>query len=126
MFKLRLIFVFILFISIVFFGGCDDKKDGKTDGGELDSVAASLIKKDSVSGKERVLLKYVVKPGDKMRYKIFVKTSRTAKGTATNDQEQKEENLMNYFYTKVVKDVDGSGFVHLPQQSILSILNLPS
>ena len=111
MFKPAIIGIFIILISVMLFNGCGDKKDGKTDNGKVDSVAASLIKKDSVTGKDKVLLKYIVKPGDKMFYKINVKTARTAKGTATNDQEQKEENIMNYYYTKEVKDIDVNGFV---------------
>lgn len=111
MFKPGLIIVFIIFISFALFGGCGEKKDGKTDGSKMDSVASSLIKKDSLTGKDKVMLRYVVKPGEKFNYRINVKTSRTAKGTATKDQEQKEENEMNYFYSKEVKDIDASGYV---------------
>jgi hypothetical protein len=90
---------------------CGDKKDDKTKDGKMDTVSASLVKKDSLTGKEKVSLRYVVRKGDKFAYKLVAKTSNMEKSPATEDKEVKQENEINYFYTKEVTDVDGAGII---------------
>ena len=110
MFKPIIIGVFIAFISVLI-SGCGDKKDGKTDDGKKDSISALLIKKDSVTGKEKVLLKYIVKKGDKFSYKLVAKTSNMEKSPATEEKEVTQNNVINYFYNKEVTDVDATGII---------------
>jgi hypothetical protein len=88
--------------------GCGDKKD--TTNGK-DDKTSDLIKKDSITGKDMVQLKYVVKKGDKFAYRMVAKTSNMEKSPATEDKEIKQDNEINYFYTKEVTDVDGSGII---------------
>ena len=54
----------VIAVLFAFAYGCGDKKDEKT-GNNNNNTSTDLIKKDSVSGKEMVQLKYVVKKGDK-------------------------------------------------------------
>lgn len=98
----------LLALVLVIAYGCGDKKDEKTNN---DKSANDLIKKDSISGKQLVTLKYVVKKGDKFSYKMVAKTSNMEKSPATEDKEVKQENQINYFYTKEVNDVDAAGII---------------
>jgi Family of unknown function (DUF6263) len=98
----------IIALSFVFAYGCGDKKDDKT---LNDKTATDLIKKDSITGKQVVTLKYAVKKGDKFSYKMVAKTSNMEKSPATEDKEMKQENEINYFYTKEVNDVDAAGII---------------
>ncbi|MBZ0201432.1 MAG: hypothetical protein K8I03_00285 [Ignavibacteria bacterium] len=99
---------FVIALLVVFVYGCGDKKDDKT---SKDGNTTDLIKKDSVSGKQMVQLKYVVKKGDKFNYKMVAKTSNMEKSPATEDKEVKQDNEINYYYSKEVNDVDGSGII---------------
>ncbi len=99
---------FVMALLVVFAYGCGDKKDDKTN---KDGNTTDLIKKDSVSGKQMVQLKYVVKKGDKFNYKMVAKTSNMEKSPATEDKEVKQDNEINYYYSKEVNDVDGSGII---------------
>ena len=99
----------ILAALFIYVYGCGDKKDDKkTDG---NNNTSEFVKKDSVTGKDMVTLKYVVKKGDKFNYKMIAKTSNMEKSPATEDKEVKQDNEINYFYQKEVDNVDGSGII---------------
>lgn len=100
----------VIVVLFAFAYGCGDKKDEKT-GNNNNNTSTDLIKKDSVSGKEMVQLKYVVKKGEKFNYKMVAKTSNMEKSPATEDKEVKQDNEINYFYSKEVSDVDASGII---------------
>ncbi len=99
----------ILAVLMIYVYSCGDKKDDKTK--ETDKQTTDLIKKDSITGKDMVQLKYIVKKGDKFNYKMVAKTSNIEKSPATEDKEVKQDNEINYYYTKEVSDVDGSGII---------------
>src|SRR5437773_9560701 len=100
---IKLLFI----ILIVFVIGCGKKNDDKTNTNDTSKTNnTNLIKKDSVSGKEKVQLKYVVKKGDIFRYKVVAKTSTSENSPATEGKDLKQENEINYFYNKEVSDVD--------------------
>jgi hypothetical protein len=96
-------------VLIIYFYGCGDKKDDKTNKDNKNTT--DLVKKDSVSGREMVQMKYVVKNGDKFAYKMVAKTSNTENSPATEGKEVKQDNEINYYYMKEVTDVDGSGII---------------
>ena len=99
----------LLALAFVYIYGCGDKKDDKTN---IDNkTTTDLVKKDSVTGKEIVTLKYVVKKGDKFNYKMVAKTTNMEKSPATEDKEIKQDNEINYYYSKEVTDVDESGII---------------
>lgn len=100
------LFIVVLLVLIV---GCGKKED-KTLNKEGSDVSG-LIKKDSVTGKEKVLLKYLVKKGDKFVYKMTAKTSQTENSPATEGKDVTQDNEINYYYSKEVQDVDGSGII---------------
>jgi len=104
-FVLKLIFA----VLMIYVYSCGDKKDDKTN--NQNNQTTDLIKKDSISGKDKVQLKYVVKKGDKFNYKMVAKTSNKEKSPATEDKEVKQDNEINYYYSKEVTDVDGSGII---------------
>jgi hypothetical protein len=97
----------VVFLFILFALACDKKNDTKTD----TDVKSEFIIKDSVSGSEKVLLRYKVKKGDIFRYRMIARTSNMEKSPATNDKEIKQDNEIYYFYTKEATDVDESGIV---------------
>lgn len=94
----------------VYVYGCGDKKDDKTNNNK-DGNVSELVKKDSISGKDKVQMKYVVKKGDKFYYKMVAKTSNMEKSPATEDKEVKQDNEINYYYSKEVNDVDAAGII---------------
>lgn len=108
--KYRSFLRFVLAGLIVYTVGCGDKKDDKT---KQDVIAlnANLVKKDSLTGKEKAQLKYIVSKGDKFSYKVTAKTFTTEKSPATENKEFSQNNEINYFYTKEVTDVDNNGIV---------------
>jgi hypothetical protein len=99
----------ILAVLIVYAYGCGEKKDDKTN--KDNKTTTDLVKKDSVSGKDKLSLKYVVKKGDMFRYKMIAKTSNMEKSPATEDKEVSQNNEINYFYSKEVNDVDAAGII---------------
>lgn len=99
----------VLAVLMVYVYGCGDKKDDKKTGDN--NTTNNLVKKDSVSGKDVVTIKYVVKKGDVFKYKMVAKTSNMEKSPATEDKEVSQNNEINYFYSKEVTDVDGSGII---------------
>ncbi len=100
----------ILSALFIYVYGCGDKKDDKTIT-DKNNVNSDLIKKDSVTGRQMVQLKYVVKKGDKFNYKMVAKTSNMEKSPATENKEVKQDNEINYFYSKEVDGVDAAGIV---------------
>ncbi len=96
---------------LVYVVGCGDKKDDGTSSGRNDSIIASLITQDPSSGNQKVQLKYVVSVGDTFRYKMVAKTSNSEKSPATEDKEVVQDNEINYFYTKVVENIEPSGII---------------
>src|SRR4030095_2998288 len=96
-------------VIIIYVYGCGDKKDDKTNKDNKNTT--DLVKKDSITGKEMVQMKYVVKKGDKFSYKMVAKTSNMENSPATEGKEVKQDNEINYYYMKEVTDVDGSGII---------------
>ena len=97
-------------LLIVYMVGCGKKNDDKTTTNDSTKTnVTDFIKKDSVSGKEKVQLKYVVKKGDVFRYKMVAKTSTSETSPATENKEVKQENEINYYYNKEVNEVDQNG-----------------
>ncbi len=101
----------LVFALIIYVMGCGDKKDDKTSKNTQDSIVATLITKDQATGKDKVQLKYIVNKGDKFSYKMIAKTSTSEKSPATEDKEVKQDNEINYFYTKEVDNVESSGII---------------
>jgi hypothetical protein len=106
-----LAFKLLVSALIIYTIGCGDKKDDKTREGKQDSIIQSLITKDPASGKDKVQLKYIVSPGDTFRYKMVAKTSNSETSPATEGKESKQDNEINYFYTKIVDNVEASGII---------------
>lgn len=103
------IFVLIVFLSLFCISSCNKKDDiGKIP----DSNKNEFIEKDSISGTEKIKLKYKVKKGDIFRYRMIAKTSNMEKSPATEDKEVKQDNEINYYYTKEVLDVDERGIAN--------------
>jgi hypothetical protein len=100
----------LVFALIIYVMGCGSKKDDKTSKNSQDSIVASLITKDQATGKDKVQLKYIVNKGDKFSYKMVAKTSTSEKSPATEGKEVKQDNEINYFYTKEVDNVE-SGII---------------
>lgn len=100
----------LIAVFIVYFAGCGKKDDGKTGNEHQDSLISALITKDA-SGKEKVMLKYIVKKGDKFSYKVAAKTSTSENSPATEGKEVKQDNEIDYFYTKEVDNVESSGII---------------
>ncbi|MCC6865740.1 MAG: hypothetical protein IT280_06220 [Ignavibacteria bacterium] len=99
----------ILALLLVYVYGCGDKKDDNKTGDN--KTNSEFVKKDSVTGKQVVQLKYVVKKGDKFFYKMVAKTSNMEKSPATENKEVKQDNEINYYYQKEVDNVDASGII---------------
>ncbi len=102
----------IISLSAILIDGCGKKNDDKTttnDTGKTNNN--TLIKKDSISGKDKVQLKYVVKKGDILRYKMVAKTSTSENSPATENKEVKQDNEINYYYSKEVTDIDQNGII---------------
>jgi hypothetical protein len=99
----------VLVVLMVYVYGCGDKKDDKIN--KDNKTTTDLVKKDSISGKEKLTLKYNVKKGDIFRYKMIAKTSNMEKSPATENKEVSQNNEINYFYSKEVTDVDGGGII---------------
>jgi Ni,Fe-hydrogenase III component G len=93
----------------VFIIGCGKKGDQTVN--KENSEISGLIMKDSITGKEKVMLKYVLKKGDKFVYKMTAKTSTTENSPATQGKDENQDNEINYYYTKEVQDVDASGII---------------
>ncbi|MFI5144900.1 MAG: DUF6263 family protein [Ignavibacteria bacterium] len=103
--KAYLSIIFILIFSFII--SCGKKEDKVTENKDSSSVA-NLIKKDPVSGKDKVVPKYIVKKGDKFSYKLTEKNTVTQKGTITENKEVSQSSENNYYYTKEVTDVDNA------------------
>jgi len=100
---------FMLAALFIYVYGCGDKKDDKkTDG---NNNTTQFVKKDSITGKDVVTLKYVVNKGDKFYYKMVAKTSNMEKSPATENKEVKQDNEINYYYSKEADNVESSGIV---------------
>lgn len=97
-------------VLMIYIYGCGDKKDDKTND-QNKQYTIDLIKKDSISGREMVQMKYVVKKGDKFAYRMVAKTSNMENSPATEGKEVKQDNEINYYYMKEVTDIDGSGII---------------
>jgi hypothetical protein len=105
-----LAFKLLAALIIVYAIGCGKKEESITKN-QQDSLIASLFSKDSVTGRERVQLKYIVKKGEKFVYKMIAKTSTMEKSPATEEKEVKQDNEINYYYTKVVDNIEPSGII---------------
>ena len=104
----------------VYVYGCGDKKDDKTNNNK-DGNVSELVKKDSISGKDKVQMKYVVKKGDKFYYKMVAKTSNMEKSPATEDKEVKQDNEINY-YLKGAKSISPEFPRHLHTKYVTKYL----
>lgn len=101
--------IILICVITIFISGCGGKKDEKIKSGT--DTSSALIKKDSVTGKEKVQLKYIVRKDDKFSYKMTAKTSTLENSPATEGKDVKQDNEVNYFYTKEVNDVDKNGII---------------
>jgi hypothetical protein len=103
----------IIILMTVFAAGCGNKKDDKIKT-STDTSSTKMqvpITKDPVSGKDKVLFKYIVNKGDKFSYKMEASTSNTENSPATGGKDVQQDNTINYYYTKEVTDVDGNGII---------------
>lgn len=94
--------------ALLLFDACGKKDD--TSNINKDSTGIQ-VKKDSVTGKDKVTLKYAVKKGDKFSYKMVAKTSTTENSPATEGKDVKQDNEIYYYYTKEAQDVDQNGII---------------
>ncbi len=102
------ILYFIIIISVISFSSCSKKDDkGKTDTDK--KTTNELIKKDD-SG-EKADLKYTPKVNDKFRYKMSAKTVSTEKSPATMEKEITSEQVMTYYYSEEVSEINSSGVI---------------
>jgi hypothetical protein len=105
----------IISLFVVYLIGCGNKKDNNNNNNTTTDTGNTKIlvpiQKDPVSGKEKVLFKYVVNKGDKFSYKMEASTSNTENSPATNGKDVQQDNTINYFYTKEVTDVDQNGII---------------
>ncbi len=101
----------ILILIFSFIISCGNKKDEKVSDNKDSSGVANLIKKDPISGKDKVQPKYIVQKGSKFFYKLTEKNSVSQKGTVTQNKEVLQTSENNYYYTKEVTDIDGSGII---------------
>lgn len=106
--KIAVILIIVPFL--VFDFGCGKKDENKQTSTDTSGVS-KLITTDPGTGKQKVSLKYMVRKGEKFSYKMTAKTSTTEKSPATDDKEVKQDNEINYFYTKEVTDLDASGIM---------------
>jgi uncharacterized protein DUF6263 len=95
-------------VLLSIFIGCTTKEEKTTSVGDSSAI---VIKKDSVTGKQKVQLKYVVKKGDMFSYKMTAKTSTSENSPATEGKDVKQDNEINYFYTKDAQDIDKNGII---------------
>ena len=103
--KAYLSIIFILIFSLII--SCGRKEEKVTENKDSSSVAG-LIKKDPVTGKDKVVPKYIVRKGDKFSYKLTEKNAVTQKGDITENKEVSQSSENNYYYTKEVTDVDNA------------------
>lgn len=102
------ILYFIIIISVISFSSCSKKDDkGKTNTDK--KTTNELIKKDD-SG-EKADLKYTPKVNDKFRYKMSAKTVSTEKSPATMEKEITSEQVMTYYYSEEVSEINSSGVI---------------
>lgn len=87
------------------------KKDDNTTENQKDSIVNALISKDSVTGQQRIRMKYIVSKGDTFHYVMVAKTSTSEKSPATDNKEIAQDNEIIYYYTKVVDNVESSGII---------------
>jgi hypothetical protein len=102
----------LLIAAVVFVYSCGKKTDDTnktTDTG--DTKTSVPIGKDSISGKEKVFFKYVVNKGDKFSYKMEASTTNSENSPATGGQDVKQDNTINYYYSKETTDIDGNGII---------------
>jgi hypothetical protein len=105
-----LAFKLLMAALIIYTVGCG-KKENNTNISQKDSVVNSLISKDSVTGQQKIQLKYIVSKGDTFHYRMVAKTSTTEKSPATQNKEVSQDNEINYYYTKEVDNVESSGII---------------
>src|SRR5258706_2455320 len=104
----------ILSVLLVYVIGCGDKKDDKKINDNKTNTDGKLVVpviKDSASGKEKVLFKYSLNKGDKFSYKMEASTINSENSPATQGKDEKQDNSINYYYTKEVSDVDPGGII---------------
>lgn len=105
-----LAFKLLMAALIIYTVGCG-KKESNISENQKDSVVNALISKDSVTGQEKIQLKYIVSKGDTFHYKMIAKTSTSEKSPATENKEVTQDNEINYYYTKEVDNVESSGII---------------
>jgi len=102
------ILLIILTVSIISIQSCGNKDDSvKKDSGKTGS--SDLVKKDEKGQKAN--LKIAPKAGDKFRYKMTAKTVSKETSPATKDKEVTTEQLMTYYYSQEVADVNNDGVI---------------
>ncbi|HQY21307.1 MAG TPA: DUF6263 family protein [Ignavibacteria bacterium] len=118
--------VFIIFMSILFIQGCDDKKNEGSNSKGSDTVNADLITKDDKGTKVSLLLK--PKVGDVLKYKMNAKTTSKENSPLTEGKELTSIQDINYYYSEEVTDITSAGIVSykITFDSITIISNLAS
>lgn len=104
--KSRVIYLIsIFFISFLVLQSCNDegKENGEKDGN------ANLIIEDEKG--TRVNLKMRPEVGDTFRYKMVANTVSDEKSPATNDRDLHTQQIMTYYYTQEVSEINESGVI---------------
>lgn len=92
-----------------YFLSCGNKKDTTTQQTTIPN--SNLVIRDSVSGKDKFQLKYIVNKGDKFYYKVTMSSSSTDKSSLGDNKEISQSEEQNYFYSKEVTDIDNNGII---------------
>ncbi len=99
---------FFIILGLISLASCD-KKDDKNKTDDDKKTTSELIKKDDKG--EKADLKYAPKVNDKFRYKMSAKTVSKEKSPATQDKEITSEQIMTYYYSEEVSEVNSSGVI---------------
>ncbi|MFA5404207.1 MAG: DUF6263 family protein [Ignavibacteria bacterium] len=100
--------VFVIIIGFMMLASCN-KKDDKENTGKENKSSSELIKKDEKG--EKADMKLAPKVNDKLRYKMSAKTVSSEKSPATMDKEIISEQLMQYYYSEEVSEVNSTGVI---------------
>jgi len=111
MFKPIKIGVFTIIIAVFFIAaGCGNKKDDKT-GDTSGNPRSRFIIKDSATGKEKIILKFVPKKGDIFKYRLDLDAMQSESSPFTGDKEISQNTNQVYFFTQEVTDINEKGII---------------
>lgn len=103
-----LLVIVVVFISLVSLNSCSKKEEGTKP--NITKTDPSEFVKTDANG-QKVTLKYVPKKGEKFNYRMTAKTFSTEKSPGTGDEEVSSEQVMTYYYTQEVADINASGYI---------------